>query len=124
MFKIIESILEKPIRFLTDKSRLEPGLIVQLTEIDGNPCCMLSDGSRPFGVVGSINEPFDMVGVYFDSMVFQTTKFEKRGDTYNPGDMLYVSKRGRLTTIKPYESSHLVGHVIIHSGSYIEVNWI
>lgn len=127
MIEVIESVSLGPIRFLPDASKLEPGLIVQIVEIDGTPKCTLSDGTRPFGIVGEINGPHGLVSVWYDSMILRTDKFEKRGQKYNPGSPIYVSKKGKITSKKPYETSHLIGHVIVGPSEdckYIEINWI
>lgn len=127
MIEVVESISPNPIRFLPDSSKLEPGLIVQLIEIDGTPKCTLSDGTRPFGIVAEINGPYGLVSVWYDSMIIRTDKFEKRGENYSSGSPIYVSKKGKLTSKKPYETSHLIGHVIVgpnEERNYLEISWI
>ena len=127
MIQIIESVLQAPVRFLPDKkSNFNPGIIAQIIEIDGTPCCTVSDGTRPFGVVdNNLDQPFGMVPIWFDTMVFKTDVYEKRC-SYEHGNPLYVSTRGLLTTKKNCEEAHLVGHVISgpDTHNYIEVNWI
>lgn len=128
MIQVIESVSPSPIRFLPDESsKLEPGLIVQIVELDGTPKCTLSDGTRPFGIIGETGGPYGLVSVWFDSMIVRTDKFEKRGESYEPGSSLYVSKRGKLTSRKPFETSQLIGHVIFgpsEERNYLEINWI
>ena len=126
MFQIIESVCSDPIRFLADtKVELTPGLVVQIVEINGTPHCTLSDGTRPFGIVDRMDK-LGLVRVWFDTMIFRTDEFEQ-DEKYVGGNPLYVSSRGRLTTKKEMESSHLVGHVISGPDSrrhYLELNWI
>ena len=77
-------------------------------------------------MIGEIDGPFGLVSVWFDSMILRTDKFERR-ESYAPGNSLYVSKRGRLTTKKMMETSQLVGHVISgpdNKQNYLELNWI
>lgn len=127
MIKVLESICEAPIRFLPDKTaKLEVGLIGQIIEIDGVPCCTVSDGTRPFGVIAEINCKYGLVSMWFETMILCTDKFEKRGENYLPGTSLYVSKRGKLSTRKINENSQLVGHVISGPSDkhgYLELNW-
>lgn len=127
MIQIIESICAGPIRFLPDKkAKLVPGLVAQIVEIDGVPSCTVSDGTRPFGVIGAIDGPHGLVSIWFDSMILRTSKYERR-ETYDPGNPLYVSKKGKFTTKKPMENSHLVGHVIMgpdDQRNYVELSWV
>ena len=126
MFRLIESICTKPIRFIGDKSiNFNLGMIVQLTEIDKNVCCTLSDGSRPFGVVERVDDKNGLVSIWFDSMVFRTDNFEI-SDNYKSGNALFVSKNGKLSTEKPFTNAIMIGHIIsiFENNTIIEVNWI
>jgi len=125
--EIVETVGTGPIRFLTDKSsKIEIGSIVELTEINGNPCCKLSDGTKPFGVVTEIGGPFGMVTMHFDTMVLRTKNFDME-HSYLPGDFVYSSNIGKFTTSKPHENSHIIGHVVLGAGvdrDFVEINWI
>lgn len=123
MLKIIESLCP-PIRFLPKGDKFVPGVIIQLVEVNGTPCCEISNGTRPFGIVGEGTEPYGLISIWYESMRFITDQYEAKV-RFESGDSLYVSKRGLLTTKKLYDESILVGHVISgpidHS---IEVSWI
>lgn len=124
MLKIIEHICE-PVRFLVDwdVEDIDPGRIVQFTEIKGNTKVTISDGSRPFGVAGEM-DPSGLIYVHFDTMIFRTDVYEPFRK-YHSGDSLYVNDRGYLTNVKINEHSHLVGHVVsLFENGQIEINWI
>lgn len=125
MIKIIES-LSPPIRFQPSGDKFLPGWIVQLINIDGTPCCEISNGTRPFGIVGEHNnEPYGLIPIWYESMTFQTDVYESK-ERFEQGDSLYVSSRGLLTTQKIHDESILMGHVISGPGygDLIEVSWI
>lgn len=125
MFKIIESVCDKPTRFMCDPTVFEPGLAVQLIEINGTPTCTLSDGTRPLGLVDHVDE-FGLAHIWYDTMVVQTNKYDQF-ESYSIGDSLYISRFSVLTNKKPYDSSILVGHVIVPPNSqkdYLELNWL
>ena len=132
MLQIVESVCSGPIRFLPDLSsghKFKTGLVVQLVETsDGTPKCCISDGSRPFGIIGENLEmqPFGLIPVWFETMILRTDVFEKKGATYEMGDALYINKRGMISSIRPFENSFQVGYVIAGPGDgrrYIELNW-
>ncbi len=125
--EIVETVGTGPIRFLTDKlSKIEIGSIIELTEIDGNPCCKLSNGEKPFGIVTEVNGPYGMVTFYFDTMILRSKNFDHQ-HAYLPGDLVYSNETGKLTTKKPHENAHLIGHVVLGAGAdrdFVEINWI
>lgn len=129
MLQIVESLHPTPLRFMADKisSFFEPGLISQLIEINGTPTCTLSNGTRPFGVIGGQVDKYGLVPIWFDSMILRTDKYELLAN-YAAGNPLYVSNLSRLTTVKPFEEAQLVGHVISPPAGrdrpWIELNWI
>lgn len=131
MLQIVESVCQGAIRLLPDPAcsgKFKTGLIVQLIDIDGTPRCTLSDGTKPFGIIGeSIDtQPYGLIPVWFESMILRTDVFEKR-ITYEMGDSLYVNKKSMLTTKKPFEDAYPIGHVITgpsHGKNYLEMNWI
>lgn len=125
--KVVESVCNGPLRFLPSKgSNLNPGDIVELTEDGGNPCCKLSDGQRPFGIVTEVGGPFGLVSIWYETMIVQTDNYEL-SCRYKVGSNLYVSKDGKLTTVAPYEDAYSLGFVITPPGadnSILEMNWI
>lgn len=125
MLRIIEAI-NSYIRLPTQETDLEPGEIVAIRVIDGMPHCERSDGLNPFGVVGHGEGEFNLIVIWFDSMVFQTDIFDRDAE-WNVADPIYSGVDGKLTTLKPYEDSISLGHVIApfdDQHNYIEVNWI
>lgn len=128
MLKIIESKSKEPIRLKPAQNvKLKVGLVGQIIELDGIPTCTISDGSAPFGIISKIKGPYGMVSILLDTMILRTDSYEKRAGKYEPGAILYVSKKGKLTTKKTHENSIMVGHVISGPDAnqrYIELNWI
>jgi hypothetical protein len=129
MLKIVESVCQNPIRFFPDpKVKFKTGLIVQLTEINQNPSVTISDGTRPFGIVGEMQiQTYGLIPIWFETMIFRTDVYEKKEGKYDSGTPLYVSKRGMLTALKSFEDAHIVGYVVAvsqSSKSTLEVNWI
>lgn len=125
--KIVESVCSGPLRFLPAKGpKLNPGDIVELTEENGNPCCKLSDGKRPFAIVTEVDGPFGLVSIWYETMIVQTDNYES-SCRYKVGSNLYVSQDGKLTTVAPYEDAYSLGFVITPpeaDNSILEMNWI
>lgn len=121
MMKVIESVCNGPIRFISN-GLLKPGLVVDLA-LDGSPSVVKSGGDRPFGIVEEVNGPYGMVSVWFETMIFRTDVFEKRG-SYSLGTPLFVSKNGKLTSKPKTDNSYLVGRVILLEDNWMEVSWI
>jgi len=131
MIRVIESLSNYPMRFMPDKEwidKLEPGMIVQTIMKNGTPVVIPSDGTRPLGVVGDSvgREIYDLVPVWFDTMIFRTDKFVLTDD-FVTGNALYV-KSGLLTNKCPFEDAIIVGHVVSalseNGDKIIEVSWI
>jgi hypothetical protein len=143
MFKFIESICQDPIRFfLAPNVKLKPGHVVQLKEIDGNIVCYLSDGTKPFGVVGEVISSnkallkwssaesklnFDtMVKVYQQKMIFQTDQYDA-DKKYVAGSSLYVNSNGIFTSEAPSQDSYFVAKIITPPSSdrsHFEALWL
>lgn len=127
MFEVVESRSSFPLRYLSDPNiNLEPGHIIEIIEINGNPSCTLSDGNKPFGIVGGEKDQFGLIPIWFNSMVIRTDKFEPWA-MYHSGSPIYSSKNGLLTTDKFKEGSLLLGHVVTgpnQGQNFLEVSWI
>lgn len=123
MFKFIESATTGFIRFQAVGLTIKSGHVVQLKTISDDLYVELSDGSRPFGFAGEVED--NWVKVYNQSMICRTDHFDK-SIKYKGGDILYV-KDGILTTNKINVNYMGVGHVIsyvISKKPYIELNWL
>jgi len=107
MFKVIESLRDKPTNFLFKDSLYfpEPGLIISIK--DGTAA--VSDGASPFGVIGDYPNEFNLIPVWFDSMIFETNMIEP--DNFKIKDFLYCSRLGKFTNKKISEDSLLLGFV-------------
>lgn len=107
MFKLLESISEKPIKMLFKDALYfpEPGMIVSLN--DG--IVKICNGEKPFGVIGDYPDELGLVPIWFDSMVFETTMIEP--NQFNMKDKLYCSHYGKFTNKKISEDSLLLGFV-------------
>lgn len=130
MFKIVESLILDPIRILSPlKSRVKPGSIGQLKEFDGNIVCELSDGTRPFGIVGDViytDSKYKFIQVFPQRMVFKTNEYEWKKN-YSGGCSLYVSKNGRFTSEKPFKDALCVAKMISppdERKGYFEALWL
>lgn len=128
MIKVVESVRDNPIQLFPDKTIIffQPGLVSQMVEIDGVPSCTISDGTRPFGLIEKTDKIYGLVSIWFDTMIVRTDMFESTC-SYLPGNSLYVSKNGKITTQKIDDNSILVGHVISGPNDkkkYVELNWI
>ncbi len=126
MIKIIDAISE-PIRILCDKnSNIQSGHIVQLKELGDDMVCVLSDGTRPFGMAIGQPDEMGLVQVIFNFTIIKTKLFDPRA-SYDPGSALYSTRAGILTTRKYFSNSVLVGYVVkgpYKNGNYLEINWI
>jgi len=123
MFKLIESLNKGFIRFQIVGSDISIGHIVQTKEISGDLFVEKSDGSRPFGFVGDIED--NWAKIYSSRMICRTSKFDKNL-IYKGGDFLYVND-GILTNIKTNISHYSVGNLITDfrpKYNYIELNWL
>lgn len=126
MVKIIDA-LSDPIRILCDKdSNILSGHIVQLKEIGDDTVCVLSDGTRPFGMAIDKPDSMGLVQVIFNFTIIKTKLFDPRA-SYDPGSALYSTRAGILTTRKYFSNPALVGYVVkspYKNGNYLEINWI
>ena len=126
MIEIIDS-LSDPIRMLCNKnSNILAGSIVQLKEINGDTVCVLSDGTRPFGI--SLGKPDDtgLIQVIFNFTILKTKLYDPRA-AYDPGDALYSTRAGILTTRKYFSNPAPLGYVVkgpYKNSNYLEINWI
>ncbi len=123
MFQLIESLSPNFIRFQPTGSTIREGHIVQLVTISDDIYVQLSNGDRPFGFAGEIED--NWVKIYSQHMICRSDHFDK-SISYKGGDRLYV-KNGMLTTIKSDPNHLSVGNVISHvisNNSYLELNWI
>ncbi len=107
MFKIIESLTEKPIKMLFKDSLYfpDPGMIISLDDGIAKIC----NGEKPFGVIGDYPDEFGLIPVWYDSMIFETNMIE--ADNFSMKDKLYCSNFGRFTKKKINEYSLLLGFV-------------
>lgn len=107
MFKIIESLTEKPVKMLFKDSLYfpDPGMIISLNDGVAKIC----NGEKPFGVIGDYPDEFGLVPVWYEAMVFETTMIE--ANNFSMKDKLYCSNHGRFTNKKINEDSLLLGFV-------------
>lgn len=127
MLTIIESLCP-PIRYFPNPGeKLKPGTIAQIIQVDGFPHITTSDGSLPFGIIGEhADQPHGLIPIWYESMLLRTTCFESK-ESYKKDDPLYCSVRGLITSLKPNESSQLLGHVVEPPGTedpFLELSWI
>lgn len=127
MFKFVESAIEHPIRLIADPgSRFVPGCIGQISYINNNPVCSLSDGTRPFGIIADYKKKHNkltfgiLIRVYPQRMVFRTDEYANDAELIS-GAALYSNSKGRFTTNKPNENSYIIGRVI--TGPVGERRW-
>lgn len=123
-FNVVETLQPSPIRI-----KIYPGLdfeVGQVVEFFSGYCCLLSDGSSPFGIIGGEKDEFGLVPVWYDSMVLQIGTFD-RSRKYKTGDRLYSNYNGYLTNQPPNGDSYHLGFVI-HAPEkdrdFLEINWI
>jgi len=125
MFEIIEQ-LGRTIRLpISEDIEVSPGHIISLLYGDG-VCCILSNSRNPFGMVAGPIDNHGLVPVLYDTAILKTSNFDKDED-YNPGDFLYSSDNGTLTSRKCKDDSLLLGQVLdcpSDDKEYIEINWI
>ena len=136
VFDIIETMetCTDPVHiFAASHATFKPGNIGQLVEIDGNLVCVLSDGTRPFGVIGDYKltsyegfDPNDIVRIWPQRMVFRTDEFDTKPE-YSIGNAMYVSENGLLTSESPRENAMLVARLMMPPTAekgYLEVLWL
>ena len=122
MFRLIESIIQTPIRFQPIGKTIKSGNVVELVEIAGDIFVQLSSGIKPFGFADTIDDENGWVSIYNQKMICRTSRFDKSLN-YKPGNVLYVNN-GVLTLNRNH---YPVGHVISYFGgknSSIELNWL
>ena len=126
MFKLVESSHTDPVRMaVAPGTNFKPGHIAQIKEIEGNIFCELSNGSCPFGIVGTLTD-LNMIRVYPQKMVFRTSTYQS-DKKYKEGCALYVSKNGILTSEAPFTDALYVARMITppdNSKKYLEALWI
>lgn len=126
-FVTITESLSGPIRFMPIKnSNIDIGNLIEITEENDNPCCKLSNGLKPFGIVSFVDYELNMISVEFETMVLQTNVFDY-SCKYRVGSALYSNDKGEFTTVPPHEDAYILGHVITPPNSalgYLEANWI
>lgn len=107
MFKVIDSLTEKPVKMLFKDALYfpDPGMIVSLHDATVKIC----NGEKPFGVIGDYPDEFNLVPIWYDSMVFETNMIEP--NKFEINDKLYCSKFGKFTNKKISEDSLLLGFV-------------
>ncbi len=116
MLKIIESLIEDPIRFPTDpEAQFIPGQVGQINY--ESMICEVSNGLRPFGLIDDIKTDLvdsterGLVSVWSQRMVFRTDQYDAEGE-YETGVTLYVNYAGFLTSFRNYEDETSVARVI------------
>ena len=107
MFKIVESLTEKPIKILFTDSLYFPeaGMLISLDDGIARIC----NGERPFGIIGDYPDEFGLIPIWYEAMVFETSMIE--ADKFNIKDKLYCSNFGKFTNKKISEDSLLLGFV-------------
>jgi hypothetical protein len=107
MFKVIDSLTEKPIKMLFKDALYfpDPGMIVSLHDGIAKIC----NGEKPFGVIGDYPDEFSLIPIWYEAMVFETTMIEP--DKFEIKDKLYCSQFGKFTNKKISEDSLLLGFV-------------
>jgi len=109
MFKVIDSFGE-PVRLPPYGENLEPGHIVSITTIGGEPYFTLGTNKNPFGIVLGTDGYTGLVSVACSLLIFKTDIFEA-DQQYNKGDLLYSNDCGTFTTRKVSENSIPLGLV-------------
>lgn len=124
MFRFIEGLQEKPVKFLAyPNTKFKSGSIGQIYYIDDTPVIGLSDGGNPFGIVKNNLESTDLykefVEIYYDRMVFQTDLFDFTCN-YKTGTLLYSNEYGVLSAEKPHIDSLAFARIISVREDYKE----
>ena len=133
MFRLVEAANTDPVRFpIKPGAKLTPGCVIKITEYEGNQVADLCDGYSPLGILGNRcvgGNTIDFMrsaNIFLQRMVADVGKFDRRNKV-GVGTSLYCSRRGVLSSKKPFEGSIVLAKVITPANKekkHMQILWL
>jgi hypothetical protein len=133
MFKIVESITTKPIKFPVKPGvKLVPGQVISLVDYGDDLVVDKCDGYAPFGLLGNRCIGGNIVNfkkranTFPQRMIADLNVFD-RDNEINVGNSLYCNKDGVLSSKKPFENSYALAKVITPADKnrkHMQILWL
>lgn len=105
--------------------KCQPGMFAQLNK---KGKAKLSDGSGPIGIIDDVKTAIEnticdkRLCIWRGKGIYATDQVEKQGD-FLVGRLLYVSRRGKLTTRQRNKAQPHVGIVVSYLGGILEFEY-
>jgi len=133
MFKLVEAASPDPMRFpIKPGTKLTPGDVVRIVEYQGDMVTERCDGYSALGLLGNRcigGEDVDfskMAKIYPQRMIADVGRFDKRSQI-EVGSSLYCSKRGVLSSKKPFAGAMILAKVITPASKekkHMQILWL